>query len=201
MTKICTKEDVQTFLTATMVEKKKVLVWTKSADESEFYYSEALVTKIIPGREIRIELEQPIQGHENQTIFLAIKEESFVMVSKIFSLVDKKVVIDLPSMAVGKERRRSPRRRFKYEDKIELTFSLANSKERLITHVLDISKHGMCVVMTKETLEKIIKTKFIHVDQSGQFQINGKCEMKSLRLLSNATPTRPDLYSVGFEFS
>ena len=153
MMKISNKEDIQTFLTASLIEKKKVLVWTKSVDENEFFYTGALVKRVIPGREIKLEIDKSIPGLENQKIFLAIEEESFVMVSSIFSFVNNKISIDLPSMAVGKERRRSPRRRFKYEDKIQLIFSLMNSKERLLTHILDISNHGICVVMSKETVE------------------------------------------------
>lgn len=200
MTKICSKEDVQSYLTAAMVENKKVIVWTKSESDEEFFYSEAIVSKINSGKEIRLELDKTIPGIIGQAIFLAIKEDSFVMVSKIANLNEKKILVALPSMATGKERRRSPRKRFKLEEKKEITVTLATTHELLITHVLDLSQHGMCIAMSKESLQKIIKTKLVHVTQSGGLAIKGKCEMKSLRLLTGAKYNLSPMYSVGFEF-
>jgi hypothetical protein len=198
---VSNKIEIKTTLTRIHLEKKSMIVWIKSEDEKDYFYTAGEILKLSTNDEIKISLKTKLKINVGDRVFLALKEEDFVMVSHAKEVSGSRIVISLPGMASGKERRRSPRKSVS-PTQSDLVFKFMDSFELRKTNLIEYSEHGFCIVLTKESLIELLKKRIVELVESSVLKdkVNFSCEIRSLRILKSQGMNHPELYSVGFEF-
>lgn len=195
-------QEIASHLTHASVKQMNAFIWQRNFDGEINLNEKAKILKVIDNSCVRIEFENDIDLKTGAELFFALECGSLVFKSYVIEAVGKRVTMALPTIAKGVERRRSPRKKYKFEDYIdfELEIELEDSIEKSTAFLLDLSQHGMCLSLSDETVKKLELDQEIKLVRTNEGVNYTKAIVRSIRVFRNAKMGRNALYAVGLEF-
>ena len=199
--KLDNPQEIISHLIHAALMEKSAFVWNRNFEGKISINEKVKLLKVTPENQIRVEFDNFQTLDLGEEVFFALEGGSLVFKSMVINCIGKKALLSLPCMATGVERRRSPRKHFKYEDRIdiELEFYWNDHKEGLVAYLLDISDHGLCLSFTDETVKKLELNKPLNIIRGTKGIGSRTCVVRSIRVFRAANMGRNALYAVGLE--
>jgi hypothetical protein len=199
--KLDNPQEIISHLTQAVIREKSAFIWNRNFEGKIAVNEQVKLLKITHENQICVEFLNAQNLDAGEEVFFALEGGALVFKSTVINCQGKKTLLSLPCMATGVERRRSPRKQFKFEDRIifELEFYWNLNKQGLVAYLLDISEHGLCLTFSDETVKKLELNKPLTILR-GKDVSSRTCVVRSIRIFRPANMGRSALYAVGLEF-
>lgn len=201
--KVKNPDEIVSHLTHAAAKQMKAHIWRRNF-EGEIHLNEKVkIIKVVDNAYLKVEFENDVLLNVGSEVFFALEEGTLVFKSYVLEASGRKITMALPTIAKGIERRRSPRKKYRYEDRIDFEFELVHegSSQSSIAFLLDVSKHGLCLSLSDETVKKLQLDQEIILLRTNAGVEASKAKVRSIRVFRQAKMGRNAMYAVGLEFA
>jgi hypothetical protein len=197
-------QEIVSLITHAAINNSNAFIWKRN-DAGKIAFNENVkVIKVIDNQELRVEYNESFEGKQGDVVFFALEAGTLIFKSKIIRLVNKIVIMELPTMAKGVERRRSQRVDYNIKDRINLELEFVSHRDhqrkRISAYLINLSEHGMCLGFTNETVKHLELGTKLKITLTTKNIYYSECLVKSIRPHKRETIQLSSLYAVGFEF-
>jgi hypothetical protein len=196
-------QEVISHLTHAAVKKVEAHIWKRNIEGQVWLNEKVRILKVVNAIHIKIEFENETELSPGEEVFFALEGGTLVFKSYVVESLGRRLLLALPTIAKGIERRRSHRRKFKFEERIDFEFeyNFREINNRSTAFLLDVSQHGICLSLSDETVREIELNQVINLVRTNAGVTPAKCIVRSIRIFRAATIGRGTLYAVGLEFA
>lgn len=185
-------------ITQAVLHQTIAYVWKRNDEGVAVINEKVQILKVNERKELKIQLSEGCSLPVGEDILFALEGGILVFKSKVLSANGHFALLSIPSMAKGIERRRSPRVPYKYEERIDFDIEVQNNVTTAF--LLDLSKHGMCLTLSDETVRNLRLEQRIKILRGSKGISPVECIVRSIRVFKGAKIGRSVMYAVGLEF-
>ena len=198
------KPEIVKTLSEKLTDDCSLTVWQKKQDGSRRFLEKMTFDALYPEEGVftlKITPDISLDIDQKSEIYFLVEDHNFVFKTKL--AVDQKNILTLqiPREVQLKEHRVHERTYFSLEEKkfIEVIFTNKNSghKMTLSCPLVNVSKGGACVVISKETISNIDFTTDIYVKFDADFQ---SALIRNARVFIKKELNQDEFYALGVEF-
>jgi len=198
--------EIRSVLISAITENKKFVIWQRNENGEISFQVKGNLISISDESEMEFYIFGEVPAFANSETFFAAEDTTVVFKANKTTISGNNIRTQIPDEAKYKERRRHDRKRFKLKDykEVELEFKFEEFEEetQVLSKVINISESGICVLISKEILEKInAKEHFlINAISSDLGFKNETGKIMNARKYKGGTLTSGEFYALGVMF-
>ena len=198
--------EIRSILVSSITDNKKFVIWQRSENGEILFQVKGHLVSISDESEMEFSITEEVPPFTNTETFFAVEDTTVVFKASEITIEGNNIITQIPEEAKYKERRRHDRKKFKLKDykEVELEFKFEAFVEdtQVLSKVINVSESGICVLISKETLEKINASEdfLINAISSDLGFKNEKGKIMNARKYKGGTLTSGEFYAIGVMF-
>lgn len=199
--------EIRSLLLSAIFEAKIFLIWQRTEDNNIQFQIEGKLDSIDEQGQMTFNLNESVEFDLEKDVFFAMTDSTLVFKIKVLKYNEKQIFTNLPEEAKYKERRKDKRKKYKIKDykQVELLFIFKEGVkgDNVLSSVIDISKSGICLLVTKETLNQIETEKELVITSISSdlgFKLE-KGKIMNARKYIGVTMAKGEFYALGIMFT
>lgn len=201
-------EEIRSIMKDALENNKEFMIWQRDKNNHILFQVTARLIQVHKGDIYQFNLSKEIHVRQDLPVFFAVVDSTLVFKTGKVQSAKNLLLLNTPDEVKYKERRKYPRKSFKYQDKkhVEVQYSPKDEGQNEIpkfqSEIVDISEGGICIVVTKEAYEKLDTTKPLSLKSlSSDIQLGSEfAQIMNSRPYKGPTLSRGNILAIGLMF-